>query len=333
MLLFCVLDQELQNMTHITQEQRYTISVLKKEGYKQKEIGERIGKDKSVISRELKRNADNRNGEYRADLAHRKAEKRKAEKAKRVNFTTSIREAVVLKLQQYYSPEQIVGEQKLLGMKCVSVERIYQHIWEDKRQGGDLYQYLRNKGRKYRKRGSNKDKRGIIADRVDIDLRPPIVEQRSRFGDLELDTIVGKDHQGGLVSINDRMTGLIKISKITAKEAVQVEDKIIVSLQEWKPLLHTLTSDNGKEFANHKSISKALEVDFYFAKPHQPWQRGSNENCNRLVRQFFPKGSDFSLVSDEEVKYVENIINNRPRKRHGFLSPIQFFNQKVAFIT
>lgn len=320
-------------MSHITQEQRYTISVLKKEGYNQKYIAQRIGKDKSVISRELKRNSDLRNGEYRADLAHRKSEKRKIEKVKRINFTATIRAEVGIKLRQYYSPEQIVGESRLLGIKCVSVERIYQYVWDDKAKGGDLHQYLRNKGRKYRKRGSNKDKRGILTDRQDIDLRPAIVDLRSRFGDLELDTIVGKDHQGGLVSINDRMTGLIKISKITAKDALQVEGKIVESLQEWKPLLHTLTSDNGKEFAHHKSISKALEVEFYFAKPHHPWERGSNENCNRLVRQFFPKGSDFTLVSDNDVKNVENIINNRPRKRHGFLSPIQVFNQKVAFVT
>ena len=168
---------------------------------------------------------------------------------------------------------------------------------------------------------------------MDIDLRPKIVEERTRFGDLELDTIVGKDHQGGLVSINDRMTGLIKLSKITVKDAAQVEEKIVELLTEWKPLLHTLTSDNGKEFANHRRISSTLEVDFFFAKPHHPWERGSNENCNRLVRQFFPKGTDFTNISKQEIHAVEENINNRPRKRHGFLSPIQIFNQKVAFVT
>jgi transposase, IS30 family len=320
-------------MAHITQAQRYTIAVLKKEGFKQIEIARRIGKDKSVISRELRRNADLRSGEYRADLAHRKSEKRKQEKPKRVNFTESIKRYVESKLEAYLSPEQIVGESHLLGVKCVSTERIYQHIWKDKSQGGTLHKYLRNRGHRYRKRGTQKDSRGVLKDRQDIDLRPKIVEERNRFGDLELDTIVGKDHQGGLVSINDRMTGLIKIRKITAKDAPQVEEKIIESLTEWKPILHTLTSDNGKEFANHKSISTTLNVDFYFAKPHHPWERGSNENCNRLVRQFFPKGTDFTYVTEDDVKKVENIINNRPRKRHGFLSPIQVFNQKVAFIT
>lgn len=320
-------------MSHITQVQRYAIAVLKKEGFKQIEIAGRIGKDKSVVSRELRRNSDLRNGEYRADLANRKAEKRKEEKPKQIYFTENIRIYVEGKLQAYLSPEQIVGECKLLNIKCVSVERIYQHIWKDKSQSGDLHKYLRNRGRRYKKRGNEKDSRGILKDRKDIDLRPKIVEERSRFGDLELDTIVGKDHQGGLVSINDRMTGLIKIRKITAKDALQVEEKIVESLNEWIPLLHTLTSDNGKEFANHNSISQTLKIDFYFAKPHHPWERGSNENCNRLVRQFYPKGTDFTNISDENVQNVENIINNRPRKRHGFLSPVQIFNQKVAFIT
>jgi transposase, IS30 family len=325
-------------MAHLTMEQRYTISVLQGENYPQNVIAERIGKHRSVVSRELQRNRDLRNNEYRPDLAQRKYDQRIKDKSKRLNFTASIRAYVNSKLRLAYSPEQIVGVSKLEGVKCVSVERIYQYVWEDKKNGGTLHIHLRNKGRKYRKRGASKDKRGIISDRVDIDQRPKIVEERSRFGDLELDTIVGKDHIGGLVSINDRMTGLIKISKITAKDALQVEQKIIERLMEWKPILHTLTSDNGKEFANHIAIKDTLEVDFFFAKPHHPWERGSNENGNRLIRQYFPKGTDFTTVSDKQVADVENILNNRPRKRHGFLSPIQVFNnltfnQAVAFVT
>lgn len=311
---------------------------MKTEGYSQREISERISKDKSVVSRELKRNCDLRNKDYKADLAQKKYEKRKSEIPKKIYFTASIKELVVSKLGLFYSPEQIVGECKLYKIPMVSVERIYQFVWMDKKDGGKLHKNLRNRGRKYRKRSDFKDKRGVIIGRVDIDKRPKIVEERTRFGDLELDTIVGKDHQGGLVSINDRMTGLMKISKIASKEAKEVEAKIIEELSAWKPILHTLTSDNGKEFANHKVISEALDIDFYFAKPHHPWERGSNENGNRLIRQYFPKGTDFSLISDEQVKKAENDLNNRPRKRHGFLSPNQIFdnlsfNQKVAFVT
>jgi transposase, IS30 family len=325
-------------MAHLTMEQRYTISVLQGENYPQNLIAERIGKHPSVVSRELKRNRDLRNNEYKPDLAQRKYELRISQKPKRITFTVSIQEYVDSKLRQEYSPEQIVGVSKLENIECVSVERIYEYVWEDKKSGGTLHTHLRNKGRKYRKRGASKDKRGIITDRVDIDQRPKIVEERSRFGDLELDTIVGKDHIGGLLSINDRMTGLIKISKISAKDALQVEQKTVEILMPWKPLLHTLTSDNGKEFANHVVIKNALEVDFFFAKPHHPWERGSNENGNRLIRQYFPKGTDFTLISDQQVAEVEKTLNNRPRKRYGFLSPIQVFNnltfdQSVAFVT
>lgn len=325
-------------MAHLTMAQRYTISVLQKENYPQIIIAERIGKHRSVVSRELQRNRDLRSNEYKPDLAQRKYEQRIDLKAKRINFTEPIRLYIESKLSQEYSPEQIVGVSQLENIKCVSVERIYQYIWTDKKNGGKLYIHLRNKGRKYRKRGASKDKRGVISDRVDIDQRPKIVEERNRFGDLELDTIVGKDHIGGLVSINDRMTGMIKISKITAKDAIQIEQKTIEMLIEWKPLLHTLTSDNGKEFANHVAIKNALEVDFYFAKPHHPWERGSNENGNRLIRQYFPKGTDFTTISDQQVANVETILNNRPRKRHAFLSPVQVFNnlsfnQNVAFVT
>ena len=146
-------------MSHLTQEQRYTISVLKKEGFSQKEIADKTDRHKSVICRELRRNCDLRNGEYKAELAQKKYETRQKEKPKRVYFTKSIRLHVESKIRQDYSPEQIVGECKLLGIRCVSIERIYQHIWQDKSVGGDLYTHLRNQGRKYRKRGSEKDKR------------------------------------------------------------------------------------------------------------------------------------------------------------------------------
>lgn len=170
---------------------------MKAEGFSQKDISERISKDKSVVSRELKRNCDLRNKDYKADLAQKKYEKRKSEIPKKIYFTTSIKELVVFKLQMYYSPEQIAGECKLHKIPMVSVERIYQFVWTDKKDGGKLHENLRNKGRKYRKRGDSKDKRGVIVGRVDIDQRPKIVEDRVRFGDLELDTIVGKDHQVG----------------------------------------------------------------------------------------------------------------------------------------
>lgn len=155
-------------MKHLTVEQRYTISVMIQQGYKQKEIAKAIEKDKSVISREIKRNCDKRIGEYRHDLAQRKCEQRHHSKSKKLRFTEQIKTYVDTLLKQYYSPEQIYGRAKLDNIDCVSPERIYQYVWQDKKANGDLYTHLRRKGRKYRKRGAAKDSRGIIKERVDI---------------------------------------------------------------------------------------------------------------------------------------------------------------------
>lgn len=325
-------------MSHITEAQRYTIAVMKKQGYKQKDIAIAIGKNKSVISRELSRNCDMRSGNYCYDLAQRKCDKRHLEKHKRKLFTSTIQHDVEALLADEYSPEQIAGICKKQGKGCVSAERIYQHVWQDKKRKGKLYLHLRTEGKRYRKRGSSKDRRGIIKDRTDIDQRPPVVEKRERLGDLEIDTIIGKNHQGAIVTINDRVTGMVKMKKLNSKDADQLAIATITLLADWKPILKTITSDNGKEFAAHQTISKALEIDFYFAHPYHSWERGSNENLNGLIRQYIPKKTDFSTITDAFVLEVQNKLNNRPRKRHNFETPNQvfnklFMNEKVAFMS
>ena len=323
-------------MSHITYQQRYTISCMLTQGYNQSRIGEAIGKHKSVISREIKRNKDLRNGEYKADLAEKKHRKRQDVKPKSILFTNSIKHGVERLLKEDCSPEQVVGALKKSGLPYVSHERIYQHIWEDKKQGGILYTHLRRKGRHYRKRGSNKDSRGIIKDRVSIDQRPSIVENRERFGDLEVDLIIGKNHKSAIVTINDRASGILKMKKVPSKESSVVATAIKELLTDWMPYIHTITSDNGKEFASHKEVAEELEIDYYFAHPYHPWERGSNENLNGLIRQYVPKKSSFETITDDYLKSIETKLNNRPRKRYDYETPIfvmgnLLFNQKVAF--
>jgi transposase, IS30 family len=320
-------------MPHITSEQRYAISCMKAAGKMQNEIAQMIGRSPSVISRELARNCDKRSGQYHDELAQRKAKERQVNKKRTGRFTPAVQAYVESKLALRYSPEQLVGVSKKEEVDCVCVERIYQHIWKDKNSGGKLCEYLRTRGKRYRKRGNKKDRRGCIPNRVDISQRPAIVEKRSRIGDLEIDTIIGKDHKGAIVTINDRATGLLKMKKVAMKEAQLVADAAIEKLLPWKDIIHTITSDNGKEFALHQTIGTALDVDFFFAKPYHSWQRGSNENLNGLIRQYIPKGSDFNLLTDEYIQYVEDELNNRPRKRFNFESPNKIFNQKVAFET
>jgi IS30 family transposase len=309
------------------------------------EIAAVIGKHKSTISRELRRNCDRRSGRYDADLAQRKCERRQKGKPHRVRFTEEVRLRVEAMLREDYSPEQVVGRCKLEGLECVSVETIYQYVWGDKRRGGDLHTHLRRKGRKYRKRGAKKDSRGVIRDRVSIDERPKVVDDKSRFGDIEIDLIMGANHRRALLSANDRASGISWIALLEGKDSKALADKAAEMLMPFKGLLNTITSDNGKEFAEHKAIAKSLAVDYYFAHPYHSWERGANENMNGLIRQYLPKGTSFDGLDDNEIKRIRDKLNNRPRKKLGFLTPIEYFfanfapelnlslTQKVAFVT
>lgn len=326
-------------MAHLTIEQRYKIEAFKNAGKSISEISEYVGKDKSVVSREIRRNSDGRSGVYKANLAERKCKERHKVKLKKCTFNANVEVNVLYYLSKDYSPEQAFGRAIIDGKEMVSVESIYQYIWHDKRKGGVLYKYLRTKGKKYKKRGSLRDNRGLITGRVDIDKRPSVVEAKERIGDMEIDLVIGQNHKGALLTINDRATGYLFMTKIESKEASTVELNTIALLQDWSGLIKTITSDNGKEFANHKQIADHLEIDYYFAKPYHSWERGANENLNGLVRQYFPKKTSFAGITNVEVENVVNILNNRPRKRFGYKTPSEIFAQKlndldtVAFIT
>lgn len=317
---------------------------MQSHNFSQTTIATIIGKDKSVVSRELRRNRDMRNGEYRYKQAQRKYEERLKQKPKAVRFDAEVRERVEAMLAEDFSPEQIVGRCRLEGLGCVSHERIYQHVWADKRRGGDLYTHLRRKGRKYRKRGAGKDGRGIIRDRVPIDSRPAVVDEKKRFGDLELDTVIGRNHKGAILTVNDRATGLCWLALLDGKESEPLKNALINMLSPLKGVIKTATADNGKEFAAHREIAEALGIDVFFAHPYHSWERGANENMNGLIRQYIPKKSSFENLNDEDIQLIQNKLNNRPRKRLNFLTPIEYFcrnfeqlteniNKKVAFIT
>jgi len=331
--------QKVVHMGHITVEQRYTISAMLDGGYSQSEISRVINKDKSVVSREISRNRDQRNGEYRADLAERKARTRQKEKVRPVFFTAEIESKVEELIREDYSPEQVVGFMKKKGLPVVSHERIYQHIWQDKKEGGSLYTHLRRHGRRYRKRGNKKDTRGLIKNRIGIEKRPKIVDRRVRIGDLEVDTIIGKNHKGAIVTINDRVSGVLKMKKVERRTKEAVGTAVIEMLKAWMWFIKTITGDNGKEFSDHEKIAEYLNIKFYFARPYHSWERGSNENLNGLIRQYIPKKSDFSTIDDEFIKSIEIKLNDRPRKRLDFETPKNKMNQllkklnkgKVAF--
>jgi IS30 family transposase len=316
-------------MNHFTVEQRYKLEVLLQQNVIKTQIADELNIDISSIYREIKRNSDGRSCVYKADLASRKCKKRHKEKPKNQCFTDDIKIYVEKLIKEDLSPEQIVGKSVKDNITCVCHETIYKYVWNDKKAGGDLYKHFRNQGKIYRKRGTSKDKRGQIVGRIGIENRPIEVAEKQRFGDLEIDLVIGKDHKGALLTINDRATGMLQMKKIASKDAEIVKNTTIELLKNWKPFLQTITSDNGKEFAKHKSIAKALEIDYYFANPYCSWERGANENLNGLVRQYFPKGSDFNLITDEQVRNAVKKLNNRPRKRHQFSSPNEVYLQKL----
>lgn len=249
---------------HITEKQRYAISKMLQVPMSKKDIAEAIGVDRSNIYREIKRNCDSRSGKYNPDLAQRKADKRKVEKKRKEVFTQAMKKRVKKLLRKDLSPEQIVGRSQVENIAMVSHETIYCWIWQDKRQGGDLHKSLRRQGRKYSKRGSKNAGRGFIPNRVEIDQRPSIVEQKERFGDLEIDTIIGKNHKGAILTINDRATSRVWIRKLSGKEAIPVAKITVWALRKVKNLIHTITADNGKEFAKHEDIAQKLDINFYF---------------------------------------------------------------------
>jgi len=316
-----------ENMKRITSEERHTIACLLKQNKKPNQIAKALDRSPSTITREIKRNSDQRSGEYRYELAQRKAKKRQQTKASRKDLNPEIQQRINALLEKKYSPEQIVGVCKRRNQAMVSHETIYKYIWNDKKNQGELHTHLRTQGKRYRKRGAAKDNRGIIKNRKPLSARPPEIENRERLGDLEIDLIIGKGHKGALLTINDRASGLLIIEKLESKNASEVSQKTIDRLEPFKDQLHTITSDNGKEFAGHELISKALGIDFYFAKPYHSWERGSNENLNGLVRQYIPKNTNIMELDPGYIHTVQTHLNQRPRKRYNYQSPLSIHQQ------
>lgn len=300
--------------TQLTQEQRYQIYALLKTEQTQTKVAEVIGVHRSTVCRELKRNRGKRG--YRPHQAQRKAESRQ-QKAK-ARIPRKVWELVEQKLRLDWSPEQISGRLKKSGY-AISHEWIYQHIYEDKKAGGDLYKHLRCQ-KKRRKRLNGRDRRGIIPNRTSIDLRPSIVDERSRLGDWEGDTIVGARHKGAVLTLVERKSGYILLGALPKKEASQVEAQAVRLLQT-VPYLKTLTVDNGKEFANHSRIAERTSADVYFAHSYASWERGTNENTNGLTRQYLPKKRRLDDVDELELLNISDRLNHRPRKRLDFLTP------------
>jgi len=305
------------NYTHLTQEERYQIYTLLREGFSKRYIAWRLNCSPSTISREIKRNRA-RNG-YFAKHANKVARRRHCPNPKRI--PCEMWADVISYLDLQWSPEQIASRVP------VSLHSIYRFIRQDKNNGGTLFHNLRVRNQRKKKYGSS-ETRGQLSNRKSIHDRPIEIEQRTRFGDLEIDTIVGKNHQQSLVSIVDRKTGYLWLKKCSSRKAEEICQTTISLLEPIKDQLKTITADNGKEFSLHKYAAQELEIDWYFADPYSGWQRGTNENTNGLIRQYIKKGSHLNTYTDEYISEITQRLNHRPRKRLGFKSPSQLLWQQ-----
>jgi len=316
----------MSSYKQLTYEQRYQIKALLQTGQKNAQIARVVGVHRSTIDREIKRNSGQRG--YRPDQAHKKAIARREGKSG-TRITSETWCLVDEKLREDWSPEQVSGRLKDNNI-FVSHECIYLHVYADKRDGGTLWKHLR-RPKKYRKRAGGRDRRGKIPNRRGIEERPAIVEERSRIGDWEADLILGANQQGVAVTLTERKSRFTLLRTLNGKHAQPVREAII-ELLKWDPRIKTITFDNGKEFAEHEQIAKALNVDCYFANPYASWERGTNENTNGLIRQYFPKGRSLKDVSITEEMMVMDKLNLRPRKCLGFKTPYEVFFglQRVA---
>lgn len=313
----------MRTYKQLTQKQRYQIEILNKDGKSQKEMAKLLGVCPSTISRELRRNQGKRG--YRPKQAQVKANNRRKQAARFLKMTPETIALIESKIMVDWSPEQTSGWLKMDRGIAISHERIYRHIWTDKLNGGKLYLHLRQSHKKRKKQYRSKDKRGQIRNRVSIDGRPAVVAEKTRIGDWETDTVIGKNHQGALVTIVDRVSKFTLIKKVASKHAEGVTEATILLLQPYLDKTLTITADNGKEFAGHEIIGERLKADVYFAHPYHSWERGLNENTNGLIRQYFTKGSGFENISHEEVEAVMNKLNHRPRKALNYKTPYQVF--------
>ncbi|RZS94579.1 IS30 family transposase [Cecembia calidifontis] len=336
----------MNKFKHLSQEQRYQIEALFRNGTSQTKIAAIIGVNKSTVSRELQRNTGKRgrySGEYKAAVAQNRTDERHRLKRKRIKFTESLKEEarkflVVDKL----SPELISVTWKKQGKEGVCHETLYNWIFTAKksshwryRRDRELYKNLRH-GKRKRKRGNYRHTRGIIRERVPIDQRPPVVEKRQRIGDIEVDLMMGKNHKSALLVLVDRATLVTTIEKLDGKNADIIEQKIAKRIQRiGASFFKSITFDNDMAFANHYKIRDKFNIPTFFTRPYTSQDKGTVENRIGLIRAFLPKGTDLNQISREQIQNIETKINNRPIRKFNYLSPIECLMKKlgVAFMT
>jgi IS30 family transposase len=286
-------------------------------------IAKELGIHRSTIHREIKRNT-HFNGTkhyYTPSKAQEHANGRKRKPRKPSHLTNEDISEIKAFINKDYSPDQIAHSVPLPSGATISHESIYKLIYRDKKNGGTLHLHLRHRSRKRRKRYRSKDRRGRLEGKRMIDTRPSIINQRTTLGHWEIDTVMGTGSKDCLLTMVERKSGYTMIAKLKNRTAEEVTKKAIQCIKTSAIPFITITADNGSEFHSYKEIEKETQCSIYFANPHHSWERGTNENTNGLIRQYFPKGINLKCVTQQQCDHVANILNTRPRKRHNYQSP------------
>lgn len=322
---------------HLTIEERETIQEMLWQKSSIRSIATTLGRHPSSISREVKKNFVPHGKRYLPRCAHKRAlTKRKSRGRTERLKNQKVRDYVIKHLKKRWSPEQISGTIKSKAGESISHEAIYQYIYSQIHRNGygflkpnceDLRYCLRRRRKRRVPKGTRKCQRVLKPKGVSIDNRPKIVELRSRLGDWEGDSVESIDHKPGINTLVERKSGLVFITKLKAKTA---EATTLVMKKRFKYIpkefKFTVTLDNGSENSDWKAIENIIGIKCFYANPYHSWERGTNENTNGLIRDYFPKKTDFDMITNEEISFVENELNNRPRKRLGYKTPLEVFN-------
>jgi IS30 family transposase len=315
----------------ITPAERYTLATLRKQvpALSVAAMARMMGRHRSTISRELARNSSRRDSVYRSGHAQDETNRRRWRSGRNRRFVAEDWDLVIQLLREGLSPDQISGRLRLENRLEISHESIYRLIRRDKKHGGTLFQLLRQPP-KWRKRHAGSEKRGRLAGKRHISERPAAVDLRQEIGHWEMDTIVSSVDRHCVVTLVERVSGCVLLGKLRSRSTAALNRRVIQLIRSHRHLFKTITVDNGTEFHAYREIERATGTTFYFATPYHSWERGTNENTNGLVRQYIPKRASMRHLTQHRCTLIALKLNNRPRKRHDYLSPIEVFASSLA---
>jgi transposase, IS30 family len=310
----------------LSPEERYMLAALRRQGFNQSEIARALGRHRSTVCREVRRNSTRADGRYRAFTAQERTNGRRSRSRRNRRFTAGDFALVDELLCRQWSPEQVAGHLARTGRLSISHETIYRHVWRDKKAGGTLHTHLRGARKRRRKRYGAYDSRGRLSGKRTISERPPEVESRQSVGHWEADTVMGAGTRDCVVTLVERKTGLVLVGKLSDRTAASLSRRL-TRLIRGAGRVETVTADNGTEFHGYERVERLTGAAFYFARPYHSWERGSNENANGLIRQYLPKGASMAGLSQHRCNAIARQLNTRPRKRLGFKTPLECYNE------